>query len=245
MAPDIALNIVNLIDEYNLPIDKSSYVKFIATGPTAQFYCAKANVKTVVLEELQKLYTSSAKPKDFLAQLSTVANDECIKHIIPDLQQYITNIDPKYSEVSFHLLKHLKVLDQLSGDVFLISYIMNNPVVGETFNEAWNKLEELGKNYDQRMKVLDCFKHKNFLPDELINSPNIEKRNVLLNKMSANFPEYLDYYARTCLDYLSGKKKFPYGNPTKHCRTLIKISKEVPNTWVEPVLLNRLNPLNN
>ena len=50
-------------------------------------------------------------------------------------------------------------------------------------------------------------------------------------------PEYLDYYARTCLEYLEGKKVFPRGNPTLHCKELFKEAKGTP--WIDPGLQAR------
>lgn len=233
--PEIALEIASLLDQYNIQTEKWKYFATITTGKTATFYCGRENIKQVVIQQLINKFSRVSDSSKFDQQTKEVANEDCIDKMILDLKQLLTSEDKVKAEMSYHLLLSRKKIDELESNAFLISFIMMGPVVGETFNQSWNMLEQLGKNYELRMKVLARLQQYDPLPDELVNSANKKKRDLLLDMMNKNFPEYVDFYARTCLDYLEGKKSFPNGNPTKYCRQFFQLSKnkEWPNSGLK------------
>lgn len=239
--PEMALEFSDLLNKYNIQADQWKYLLSITTGSTAEFYCGRDDVKKQLLNKLTTSFNQKNDPKKFLANLKDLANKECLNKILPDLKSYLVSGNNSEAEMSYHLLKGQDQLDPLESDSFLVSFLMNGPVVGETFNLSWNTIEALGKDYDRREKVLERLKRYDPLPDELINSANNKKRDLLLDLMTKNFPEYLDYYAKTCLDYLEGKKQFPNGNPTKYCRELFKLSQD--KNWVNSSLKLRYEAL--
>ncbi len=117
-------------------------------------------------------------------------------------------------------------LTQEQRDLYLFVYILQTPSIGDTFNQAWSNLEMLGKDYERRMRLLKAVKRLDPLPDQLFSTFGHKKALVVTKHLAAHFPEYLDFYSRTCLNYIQGKDSFPRGNPTINCKDFYELSSK-------------------
>ncbi len=230
--PEIALELAALLESNHIRIDRWKYYQAITTGQAAIFYCQREEIKDEIMTQLVSEFNRTSDLEKFFSRIKDIANDQCLEKILPELTQELSSEEIARAEMSYRLLLKNKLLNAEQSAAFLVSFIMMGPIVGETFNQGWNMVENLGKNYTLRMKVMAELKKYDPLPDGLINSANIKKRDLLLDLMNKNFPEYLDFYAATCLDYLEGKRVFPNGNPTKYCRLFFDLAsnKEWPNS---------------
>ena len=75
------------------------------------------------------------------------------------------------------------------------------------------------------------------LPDELFAMPNLKKTKILLKLIQNNIPEYINHYATTCINFLTGATPFPNGNPTVSCQEFFKNYKEISN--LDPSLIEK------
>jgi len=106
--------------------------------------------------------------------------------------------------------------------------LLENPSPGQTQKIAWSDLLKLGNNYQLREKILKSIRSIDPLPGKIFKSSTQNKRHkVIVKNFAKNFPEYIDFYAQTCIKYVSGEKKFPNGRPALECDDLFKLSKKL------------------
>lgn len=229
--PEMALELSALLDRFKIQHDKWKFFHAITTGQAAEFYCAREEIQEIALGQMVQEFSKTTDLNLFFERIEKIVSPKCLDKIYPTLSTLLTSDEVLKSEMSYRLLEKKKALNENQSAAYLIGYLMMGPIVGDTFNQSWNMLESLGKNYNKRMAVFSELKNYDPLPDGLINSANVKKRDLLLDLMNRNFPEFLDYYATTCLDYLEGKRIFPNGNPTRYCRLFFTLSenKEWPS----------------
>ncbi len=131
---------------------------------------------------------------------------------------------------SLHLLSLDKTLSPLQKIYIHLYYLLFEPAPSSLYNEALGTLLSLSLNEQIRTEVLKLFMQLDPLEGKVFSTESVLGLEVIL-RMSRSFPEYLDGYAQTCLDYLTGNKKFPTGNPTPHCLDLCKASKKQNTTF--------------
>ena len=91
---------------------------------------------------------------------------------------------------------------------------------------AWNTIKNMGENYSAREDVLNKLKSLDPLPDDVFSLSDPLREKTLFSHVSTNLPEYVTFYSKSCLDYYSGNKDFPNGNPTINCKQFLKLLKE-------------------
>lgn len=217
------------------------YLSPATTGQLSEFHCKRAEVRSELFKKVSLELRKLPINKVLRLKLNSIANDKCWNLILPELGTALLSSTPSASFSAYRVLNLKGKLSELDRTTYLFSYILNGPIVGETFNEAWKAIEALGVNYKLRRRVLVKIMSQDYIQDELFNTPDKKTRDVLIDLINKNVPEFLDQYARTCLDYLEGKKSFPRGNPTKHCRTFFKFSKKKP--WPAHGLKSRYKSL--
>jgi hypothetical protein len=117
---------------------------------------------------------------------------------------------------SIHLLSLDKTLSQKQKIYIHIYYLLFEPFPSDLYNQALNTLLSLSLNESTRLEILQQFLKLDPMEGKVFTLNTAQSLEVLL-RLSRSFPEYLDGYAQTCLDFLTGDKKFPAGNPTPHC----------------------------
>jgi hypothetical protein len=91
------------------------------------------------------------------------------------------------------------------------------------------------------MQIFKTLKKLDPLPGEVFSSNDKEKREAVINLFASNFPEYVDHYAKTCVNFLKGIGEFPRGNPTLYCNELYSASKS--KRWISQPLKTQYSSL--
>ena len=102
---------------------------------------------------------------------------------------------------------------------------MSYPSPGELFEKSWKKLSEIGKDFRLRDKLIADFKKMDPLPGQIFKYSNEKRSLVIIKALLINFPEYIDLYSKTCLQYFEGTQNFPNGNPTIECVDWFKTAR--------------------
>jgi len=211
-----------------------------ATSNFAEFYCKKPEMKSVVFDKLWPIAANTEKSK-LASEIYNVFHKDCLKAMLPFLKNALWNNTWTTRSYAYEVLSAIGELKSTDKDLYLLSYIMTSPDRGETMNNAWRAVEELGRSSSRREAMLERIRDLDPLPDEILANRDKHKMEIILRHVHKNIPEYLDLYSRTCLDYLEGKANFANGNPTVRCKELFKISKGT--TLVEASLHKRFESL--
>lgn len=239
---DLGLELAYIIKENELALDIWPFIRKASTSELSHIYCQKPLVQQTLISELTKpTLATDQKAHKLKRSIDSTLNEKCWKKLKP---LFVTQLDSPGSdqlkrEAIYKVLKVQDAIDSEDEDFFLISYILQGPIIGETFNLSWARVRELAENYPRRMKLLARFKKEPLLPDGLFASANAKTRDVIMAHIDRFFPEYFPYYAQSCLDYRQGIGHHPRGNPTMHCGDFFKISEK--KNWVEQSLKLRFS----
>lgn len=230
---DLGIELAQLIEDYSLSLNPWPFLARAPLSPLASFFCQKSIVQQSLMNELTKPLAKRMELKQIREHMRELMKDECWQQLSPLVQTELaqTNASQIKREALYRLLKARDELSQDTEDLFLVTYLLQGPVVGDTFNLAWTRLKELGEDYPRRQKVFEGLKASDMLPDSLFASANVESREVIMNHFDQFFPEYFPHYAKTCLNYRQGRGPFPLGNPTLHCPDFFKISEK--KNWIK------------
>jgi len=180
---------------------------------SSAFYCKEEHVRSLAeffLLNLRKEY--SVNPacekvlRDFFAKKVSSARDPW-----PIRKRYL----------DYLIIKEKSGSEQ---DFYLALFLLSNPAPqkGAQLNKAWTLFERLHKDPVRREKLLEKLRLLDPLPDAIFSIESVEKRKAFANLIYDSFPEYIDLYAKTCLDYLKGKNKFPNGTPCLNSRSFFE-----------------------
>jgi len=219
--PDLGLSLAILLNENGYEGNLWEYLTYATNSNVAEFYCKNSLIKKEILKKIQSIISGNLSQFDQKVGIQNSMSESCLKTIVPEIKNAFLDIESSLAKELY--LKFLNLTDNLGPgdrDFFLTLYFLQGPVVGDLFNESWNTIQVLGQNYNKRKAVLDKLKALNLLPDEIFANSNEKRRKIMLSHFYKNFPEYLDFYANTCVDFLEGKRSFPSGNPTLRCKDL-------------------------
>lgn len=234
---DLGVELAQLIKQHSLELDPWSFISKAPLSQLSHIFCEKPLVQDALLIELTKPTFAANQNLDQLKGLiESTLNDKCWQILKPTLSQelLVQGASQLKREAIYKILKAKEALKQEQEDIFLVSYILQGPIIGETFNLAWTRVRELGEDYPRRQRVFEALKEQNLLPDGLFGSANVKSRDVIMAHIDRFFPEYFSHYAKSCLNYRQGLGHYPKGNPTLHCSDFFKISED--KNWVEQSL---------
>lgn len=220
--PDLGLSLAKLLSENGHEENLWEYISFATNSNVGEFYCKNALIKKELLKKIQTIIAGNLSTIDQKIAIQNSMSESCLTTIIPEIKKAFLDVESSLTKELY--LKFLTITGNLSPeekDFFLTLYFLEGPVIGDLFNESWNTIKELGQNYKKRKLVLDKLKGLNLLPDEIFATANEKRRETMLSHFYKNFPEYLDFYANTCIKFLEGNS-FPNGNPTLRCRELFQ-----------------------
>lgn len=224
--PDTAIKTVELIEKFHPKETQFDYWPWLSVAlksPLSEFYCKRDQVNDLLWEKIRIEWIKVNKQGSFAKKLKGMVHPDCLD----GLSQYaFKKLGPDYPaldrEQAFAILKEENKLTPLQTKLFYVYYLMDNPSQGETFNYAWSGLQSLGKSIELREKIMEKIKSFKTLPDETMNTLDESKRKVVLREIRKQFPELLQHYGHSCLDYITGEKKFEQGNPTLYCKQIIQ-----------------------
>lgn len=181
----------------------------------SEFYCHKEPLKSIVLN---KLFTLDSTGAGFEKKL---VHKDCIKAVLVDIQKILASSNNQSRLMAYKLLKAYNFLE--ADDITnynILKFLASKNLSHQDIDNALKSLKVLNKSYHKRKLILESLQKQNYLPDEIFSkSHQFPPKTRLLNRY---FPEYIDLYAKTCLDYLKGEKDFINGNPTPGCHNFFK-----------------------
>ncbi len=226
--PELGLKLGKIIQKHKLNIALWQFYENATKSPFSTFFCRDKNLKTALFKKaIELLNKNIIEEKKEITLLNKLAHSNCWKTFIPTLKKSLYSDKQIHREQAFKILDLKKSLSQIDRDTFLTFYILKGPLIGKTFNQAWNTVRDLGQSFTRRTKVLEKLNLMDPLPDDIFALATPIKKKTLINFMYKNIPEYFSFYAKTCLNYLKGKK-FKAGNPTFYCKEFFQISQNNP-----------------
>ena len=198
----------------------------------SEFYCKKGHVVNdlVRILETELRLTRIGKSKEVILKF---ADKDCISSLSKQITESLLSLKKSNMKkiTLYKILKSNNLISNSDEDLFFATYILQGPIVGEVFNLAWNRIIKVSQTYKRREKLLRRMLSMDPLPGEVFAHPDTSKRDTLIKFFHRNFPEYLEGYVKTCINYYSGAVEHPYGNPTIHCDSLMKATKKRP--WIQ------------
>lgn len=204
-------------------------------------YCLRENVQKLALEQLLSMNLKYLNPPEARIKITSVISDNCLNAMANYLHHKLKSSDRKIRETVYLVLNLKHLTRGKEEDAYLVRYLLDGPEVGDTFNEAWNRLEKLGLNFERRQNVLKELLALDYLPDKILNHFDQKKKKVILDRFKNYFPEYFDLYGKNCYGFYSGSMNFDNGNPTINCQKLIELSHL--NSYIVPDLAQKIKAL--
>ena len=229
----LGIDLAALVKQFLPSSDVGFYYSTILLNKYAGSTCDKIELVDFFLKQIESENVCENSPNSCDKIVDQFASSSCFEYMVPHLKQKILDSqNPKLKGLYLSMLHAKKYLTPLEIDFFFTSYVLDGPSNGQLFNLAWNIINELGKNHKRREAVLDKFKQLPWLPGELFKTSDHERLKIIMSLLSKNIPEYLDYYAMTCIRYLRGESHSISGNPTPGCHELFKKSDK--ENWLPP-----------
>ncbi len=223
--PDMAIQIVELVSKFKPESQQFDYwpwLNIALRSPLSEFYCKKENIAELLWEKIRIEWIKVNKDGSFPNKLKTMVHADCLPGLTKYAQSKLSPLSNSLDrEQAFAILKSENKLSKTQTQLFYVYFLMDNPSQGETFNYAWSALQNLGKSAMAREAIMDRIKAGPTLPDETMNSLDESKRRIVLKEIQKQFPELLQFYGKSCLNYVSGKVKFEQGNPTLYCKQIM------------------------
>lgn len=234
--PELGLKMANLIKAHFKGETIRPYIKDIPNAQVAEFYCSSPLIYNYLVDELKSILAKKLSEFDAKVAIQNLAIRSCWNKALKKLKKTMMESPQKNKrEEAFLTLHYLGELSENEKERFLVLFILKGPINGETFNLAWNTIQNLGQNHKKRKNILSFLKTMDPLPDDLFAISNLKRKLLLTEVLSENIPEYLNHYAKTCLNFYKGLGKYPKGNPTLYCRDFFKLSngkKWVNSKWL-------------
>lgn len=235
---ELGLKLAALYEKYeSTEYDKQawSFYEDAIKSEVADFYCKRQQVQAALVSYLSFRFNDAHLNLKTL--IGSMMHVNCWKEVKPHLKSLLLTSPPEFAMNLYQLLKQQNELTNEEKTYFSFVYIINGPINGDTFNEAWNVLAELKHDQQKRQLLLEQLRSLGHLPDGILGSFDEARKKVIASHIQKNVPEYFDLYTRECLSYLKGEKTFPSGNPTLHCRELIELNQKEQANLVDPLLI--------
>lgn len=194
-------------------------------NPISGLQCTKPEMTKVVWTQALKEWEQSLSPQGFNKSLESWAHPQCWDSIATWSKQFFkTGASQNELDLAFQLLSYKNKLTPMERDLYLTNYLLSSPARGDLFNLAWNRIQELGLRPQEREQVLKRLKNWRPLPGKIFGDSDLVKRKAISLHLKRHFPEFIDFYAHTCIDFFGGKKRFPQGNPAHNCREMFELA---------------------
>lgn len=201
----------------------------------APLQCQKPEIQNILWKKLKDEWHKGQK--SLKATLNQYALKECwLKLKTKADASILQGVMNDESTMSYQFLKNFGLLAFPVDLAYALNYLLSYPTKGDTFNTSWAAIKSLRSNSKKREEFIDQIRQWQRLPGELFTSNDEVKKRAILHHLSAHFPDYVDYYAHTCLNFYTGEKSFPQGNPALHCKEFFTTAKSVKNSIPDPMI---------
>ncbi len=215
---------------FKLGLDKPPYeftwqlISEALNSNVSKMYCDQKVAVDLLKEKMSSINTLDNTSS---IQILGKINKQCWEKFTASIYKGIDFKDEKKSQMYRILLS--SGLQEQDKHYLSILYLLMSKKDKELTNISWNSLDHLKKHPEQRSKILKEIARLDPLPDTNFKGSD-QATLSFINQLNTSFPEYVNYYLKTCYQYISGIKKFKMGNPTINCRDLVsKLSKEQIN----------------
>ncbi len=229
--PDNGLDLAAILENAGSAQNRWIYFSPAVKDTIAHFYCKKPEVQTAVLKKVYDESFSTNFDGNYKALVERLMDDKCFDELISPLKSTLSSINSSGldKEMAMNLLEAKGKLSTEERDLYAILYLLDGPVVGDKMNMAWKKVEALSENYPKREKLLTEIKKLSVVPDKIFKDPNLPRHKAIINLFARHFPEYLDYYGKTCVKFLKNDSEAPLNiRSSLQCHEFLKAA-EVAN----------------
>lgn len=186
-----------------------TFLEKMTESEFSEFFCAKSPVDEIVTSHL------------LINQDLQSIHPDCLKKLKPYLIQSYFEVAPKYSEDLYTLLNKLN----FSNEKIDLHFKTQQFLKGK--NLEITPLKQLSQDFKLREELISLFSKAPHLTDDVLAEKSKSKKLSYIRIIDRYIPEYLNLYASTCLDYLSGKRSFSLGNPTPNCHELFSLNEDL------------------
>lgn len=236
---DIGLELAKIVELYPSKVQTWPFYQMAINDKISALYCEKPDIQRAIITKL----TQESFDKDFDGNYKNLIKrfvpDRCFAKLVTPLrlalQSTITNGLDK--ELALSLLSSRGLLTKEEEDLYAVLYLLDGPVVGDKMNLAWKKVEDLSSQYQKRQKILAEIKKLPLIPDKIFTDASMPRNKAIINLFAKNFPEYLNFYGESCVNYLENKSETS-GNiaSSVQCNEFLKTAKAVKKSdnteWV-------------
>ncbi|MBC7429415.1 MAG: hypothetical protein H7336_12430 [Bacteriovorax sp.] len=236
---DIGLDLAKIVELYQSSVKTWPFYQTAVNDAISPLYCEKPDIQRAIINKL----TQESFDRDFDGNYKMLIKrfipEKCFVKIVTPLrlalQSTITNGLEK--EMAMNLLSAKNLLTKDEEDLYAVLYLLDGPVVGDKMNIAWKKVENLSSQYQKRQKLLSEIKKLPLIPDKIFMDAGLPRSKAIINLFAKNFPEYLNFYGESCVNYLENKSETS-GNIASsiQCNEFLKTAKAVKKSdnteWV-------------
>lgn len=226
--PDVGLELAAILENNQSLLKTWPFYERAIKDSIAEFYCKKPEIQRAIVN---KLYEESNNV-DFLGNYKSLVNrivpEICFEQILGPLKELLSSNKSSglNKEMALNILEAKQKLSKDEEYFYSILYLLDGPIVGDKMNLAWKRVEELGENYQKRLKILGQIEKIPLIPDKIFKDPNHPRHKAIINLFAKNFPEYLNYYGMTCVKYINHQgSEFLNVSSSFQCREFLKAAQ--------------------
>ena len=206
--PDMALHLANLIETHSTGTNAWSYYAVAIKDAGNNYYCNRPEVQKAIFDKINADTFSSGFDNNYKKLITSNIPMECFNKLTTRLREMVRSTDANglSKELALNLMTETKLLKENESELYATIYLSDGPVVGDRMNISWKIIENLGRNFSQRQKVLEEVKKLSVIPDYTFKHPKNLRNKAIINLFHQNFPELLNYYGESCLNYITHSK---------------------------------------
>lgn len=235
-SPESGLNMAKLLVKHNsimntkdiseqiiIKYDLWPFVSAMAKSPLSEFYCHKEPMQLIVVN---KLYQMTKSDKNF--QVNNLLHKDCFKALIPSFKEnLLTANNPYIREKTYTILDHNSFISKTDRSEYYLLQLLDGVVFNKKQTlDSFELLKKIAEDYKLRDELLLKLKKIIPLPGKVF-TYKTKSALAISRGLSRYFPEYVDYYASTCLSHLSGESTTVGGNPATYCHEFYNTAKLV------------------
>lgn len=248
--PDVGLELAKIVELHPSSVKTWQFYQTAINDKINSFYCEKPDIQRAIIS---KLTTESFDPDfdgNYQILIKRFIPEKCFVKIVAPLrlalQSTITSGLDK--ELAMNILSSKGLLSKDEEDLYAVVYLLDGPVVGEKMNIAWKKVEDLSAQFEKRQKILSEIKKLPLIPDKIFIDASMPRNKAIINLFAKNFPEYLNFYGESCVNYLENKSEVS-GNiaSSVQCNEFLKTARAVKKNekteWITDAVESKYSAL--
>ena len=177
-------------------------------------------------KEVQEQAVSLFLKKD--TEITDLIFKNCSSDFLPRLVSLFKQEDRAKREFLYPFLeKHAPD----SIEYLLVYHVLSSDSSGDAlFSQGLSLMEQLAQNFEKRQKILEQLKKETILPGKIFQNTS----NILGKFLYYNFPEYLNFYAKSCFLLKQQTQELEMAIPL-HCTDLWNFSRNTSKNMPQPL----------